>query len=108
MLKNRFMVILFFLFKGSFILKEGIKCNFDRLVKLQTEKSFEFNSGYIDETVRVLCDGKAENKNGIFTGRTEGGIIVNFEGDNIAVGEFYNVKITKTLNWALFGNIVNN
>lgn len=88
--------------------EEDKKRRFDRLVKLQTEKSFEFNSGYIDKTVRVLCDGKAENKNGIFTGRTEGGIIVNFEGDNIAVGEFYNVKITKTLNWALFGNIVNN
>ena len=87
---------------------EDKKRRFDRLVKLQTEKSAEFNAAYLDETVRVLCEGAAENKSRIYTGRTEGGIIVNFEGDNVAAGEFYNVKITKTLNWALFGKIENN
>ena len=87
---------------------EDKKRRFERLIQLQTEKSFEFNSKYMDKTVNVLCDGAAENKEGIFTGRTEGGIIVNFSGENISAGEFYDIKITKTLNWALFGNTVNN
>ncbi len=86
---------------------EDKKRRFERLVQLQTEKSFEFNSKYLNKTVRVLCDGKSENKENTYTGRTEGGIIVNFCGENILPGEFYDIEITKTLNWALFGNIVN-
>ncbi len=86
---------------------EDKKRRFERLVQLQTEKSFEFNSKYLNKTVRVLCDGKSESKENTYTGRTEGGIIVNFCGENILPGEFYDIEITKTLNWALFGNIVN-
>ena len=86
---------------------EDKKRRFERLVQYQTEKSFEFNSKYLNKTVRVLCDGKSENKENTYTGRTEGGIIVNFCGENILPGEFYDIEITKTLNWALFGNIVN-
>lgn len=60
------------------------------------------------KTFTVLCEEKAGNKTGFFTGRTDGGIIVNFSGENISTGQFYNVNITKALNWALFGNTVNN
>ncbi len=88
--------------------EEDKKRRFDKLIQLQTQRSFDFNAKYMEKTVRVLCDGTAENKEGIFTGRTEGGIIVNFSGENISAGEFYDIKITKTLNWALFGNTVNN
>ena len=86
---------------------EDKKRRFERLIKLQTEKSFEFNSKYLNQTLRVLCEGKTENKENTYIGRTEGGIIVNFCGENISAGEFYDIEITKTLNWALFGNTVN-
>lgn len=87
---------------------EDKKRRFEKLITLQTEKSFQFNSAYLNRTVRVLCEGKASNKENTYTGRTDGGIIVNFQGENISEGEFYNIHITKTLNWALFGNTVNN
>ncbi len=86
--------------------EEDKKRRFERLIKLQTENSFKFNSKYLNKSVKVLCEGKSENKENTYTGRTEGGIIVNFCGEDITPGEFYNIEITKTLNWALFGNIV--
>lgn len=84
------------------------KKRFEKLIRLQTDMSYDFNSKYVGKTFTVLCEEKAGNKTGFFTGRTDGGIIVNFSGENISTGQFYNVNITKALNWALFGNTVNN
>lgn len=86
--------------------EEAKKERFERLVKLQTESSFAFNLRYVGKTIRVLCEGLSEGKSGIYTGRTDGGIIVNFTGDGIREGSFTDVEIDKALNWAIFGKAV--
>jgi len=52
------------------------------------------------KTLRVLLDSKKNNK---FFGRTEGMKLIEVSGDSLKIGEFYNVKITKTDAWALKG-----
>ena len=42
--------------------EEDKKRRFERLIKLQTENSFKFNSKYLNKSVKVLCEGKSENK----------------------------------------------
>ena len=53
---------------------------FDRLLAVQNGISLESNSKYEGKRWRVLCDGPSKNNSEVFSGRTEGGKIVLFEG----------------------------
>jgi len=55
--------------------------------------------------LRILVEGPGKTGQGWLTGRSEGNIIVEFEGDAALAGQFAEIRITKAANWALFGQI---
>ncbi len=79
--------------------------NFDRLLEVQNEISKRKNNEYLGKVLPVLVEGVSKNNEAALTGRTEGGKVVNFVGDSNLIGEFVNIKITKTQTWSLFGEI---
>jgi tRNA-2-methylthio-N6-dimethylallyladenosine synthase len=68
---------------------------------------------YIGKTMRVLCEGKGRTGRQAlpgkrsFTGKSREGVIVDFDGVNISIGEFVDVKIDGALKWAILGQAVN-
>ncbi len=80
--------------------------NFDAMLSLQNEISKRKNDSYLGKIVTVLVEGVSKNNEETLTGRTEGGKVVNFPGDETWVGEFAKIKITKSQTWSLFGEIV--
>lgn len=58
----------------------------------------------VGKTLRVLVEERG--KTGKLLGRTEGFVIVEFEGDSSLVGSFTDVKITKAKNWILEGKTI--
>lgn len=76
---------------------------FDRLLALQNEISYEKNQPLKDKVIKVLCDGRSKNNDGVFSGRSEGNKIVLFEGDDFDTGKFLDLKITRADTFALYG-----
>ena len=86
---------------------EEINRRFDRLVALQNEISAEKHAAYEGKTLRVLVDGKAENKpEGWLSSRTAGGRLDVFCGEEALIGSFVDVKITGHTTWSLSGERV--
>ena len=81
---------------------------FDRLLAVQNEISLRSNQALEGTTQRVLCDGPSKSNKGIFSGRTDGGKIVFFDGEEADIGRFVKVKIEKGDTFALSGTIVRN
>ena len=73
------------------------------LLALQREISTEYYKRFIGRTMRVLVDG--ESKNGMLCGKSSEFIIVEFDGDIALKGQFVNVKITDSKNWAVVGTL---
>jgi len=80
----------------------------DELMKLQKDISTQRNRRFLGKRVRVLIDEKPDSSGSGFFGRTEadapetdGGVYVS--GKGIRVGQFYDVKITDTLEYDLVG-----
>lgn len=82
------------------------KKNFNRLLEVQDEISKEKNLEYEGKTISVLVEGKSKNNDEYYAGRTEGGKIVNFKGDEKLIGKIIDVTITKAKTWSLTGEIV--
>ncbi len=86
---------------------EEIGRRFDRLVAVQNAISAEKHAAYEGKTLRVLTDGRAENKpEGWLSARTGGGRLVVFEGDESLIGRWADVKITGHTTWSLSGERV--
>lgn len=79
---------------------------FERLLSLQNSISLESNKPLENTVVRVLCDGPSKNDETVYSGRTDGGKIVFFDGLESDIGEFLNIKIERADTFALYGNIV--
>ncbi len=79
--------------------------NFDEMLKVQNEISLKKNKEYEGTVQKILVEGKSKNNESTLTGRTEGGKVVNFEG-NAEIGDMVSVKITKVQTWSLFGEII--
>lgn len=79
--------------------------NFERMLAVQNAISKKKNDAYLHTVQTVLAEGVSKNNEETLTGRTEGGKVVNFVGDQSLIGEFVKVKITKTQTWSLFGEI---
>jgi len=91
--------------------EETARERLDRLMELQKNISERRNKRFLGKRVRVLIDEKPESPGGSFFGRTEadapetdGGVFVSGEG--IKVGQFYDVKITDTLEYDLVGEAI--
>ena len=61
---------------------------------------------YVGKVKEVLVDGISPSHPEYLCGKTDEGIIVEFVGNSALVGEFVNVKITKSMSWALFGELL--
>ena len=55
---------------------------------------------------RVLFDSPGKSGEGFLAGRTEGNVIVEAPGDRSLIGRFLPVKITRAMNWAMVGTIL--
>lgn len=78
---------------------------FERLLALQNEISLASNKTWEAKRVRVLCDGVSKNNPALYSGRTEGGKIVFFEGTPDTVGQFLDVSVKRADTFALYGEI---
>ena len=79
---------------------------FERLLALQNEISLASNKPLENTDVRVLCDGPSKNNSGVYSGRTEGGKIVFFDGTEEDIGKFLEINIKRADTFALYGDIV--
>jgi tRNA-2-methylthio-N6-dimethylallyladenosine synthase len=57
------------------------------------------------KVLRVLCDGISKNNEDVYSGRTEGGKIVFFEGQPTDKGKFLKIEIERGDTFALYGKI---
>ena len=72
----------------------------------QREVSSQWLARFVGKTVEVLAEGEGRTGDGYLTGKTDEGIIVEFKADKKLIGEFVQVSITKAMNWALAGELV--
>lgn len=72
----------------------------------QREVSSQWLARFVGKTVEVLAEGEGRTGDGYLTGKTDEGIIVEFEANKTLIGEFVQVSITKAMNWALAGELV--
>ena len=82
------------------------QARFERLLATQNEISRRKNEVYFNKEVVVLVEGFSKNDKSRLSGRTEGGKIVNFVGDETLIGEFCHIRITDVQTWSLTGEIV--
>ncbi len=76
-----------------------------RLLALQREISTENYKRFVGKKMRVLCDAEGKQK-GWLTGKSNEFIIVEFEGDKSLIGNFVDVEVTGSKNWAVTGKII--
>ncbi len=76
-----------------------------RLVDRQNEINRQKSLKYINEEVEVLCEDY-DAKKGIYQGRDDRGRMIYFKSEKDLIGEFINVKITKTGGITLHGEII--
>ena len=86
--------------------KEEKLANFNRLTALQDAISEEKHAAYIGKTVRCLIDGLCDDERYDLTARTPGNRLVRVVGDEGALGQFREVKITDANKWSLFGELI--
>ena len=78
---------------------------FDRLLATQNAIAAEKNLPMEGRVLRVLCDGESKGNSAVYSGRTEGGKIVFFEGTPDMIGQFVHVRIERTEAFALWGKV---
>ncbi|MBE6661912.1 MAG: tRNA (N6-isopentenyl adenosine(37)-C2)-methylthiotransferase MiaB [Ruminococcaceae bacterium] len=79
------------------------KARFERLLALQHEISLGKNLPFVNRTVQVLCDGVSKTNEALYSGRTEEGKIVFFEGEECDKGNFVKINIERAEAFALYG-----
>jgi len=86
--------------------EEVKKDRFQRLLATQNRISKELNDIFLGKTVEVLVEGVSKTNDEIFTGRTRGNKVVNFQGDASLIGQLVNVRIDTVKTWSLEGSII--
>ena len=76
---------------------------YDRLIALQNEIAQKKNDRLVGKSLRVLCDGESKNNPELYAGRTEGNVIVFFEGTPEDKGKYVNVTVSRAEPFALYG-----
>lgn len=66
------------------------------------------NQKYKDAIVEVLVDGPSKKNEAVWSGYTRHNKLVNFTGENIAVGDIVNVRITEVKSYSLDGIAIKN
>lgn len=79
---------------------------FQRLLDTLYPISYEINSSYIGQTVKVLVEDISKNDETVLSGRTDSSKLVHFKGNKELIGTFVDVKITNVKTFTLEGHIV--
>ena len=82
------------------------KSRITRLVKLQNNVTKRLSDDYIGNVYEILIEDVNPKYPGTVCGRTDSGRLVTVNGDPSLIGEFCDVKITKSRSASLFGEIV--
>ncbi len=77
---------------------------FKELTDLQESIAGKRTASMKGKTYRVLVEGKAKG-DGVLSGRTEGNVIIEFNGDESLIGSFVNVEVTDPKTWVVFGKL---
>ena len=77
-----------------------------RLIDLQNSTNREQSKEYKDKVVEILCEGFDEKKK-MYLGRDVYGRMAYFASSTDLIGQFVNVKITKTGGISLVGEVIN-
>ena len=78
---------------------------FNRVLAVVNEEIAKINESYQDKVVEVLVEGMSKNDETKFSGRTRNGRLVNFEGENVKIGDLVNVEITRAQPFSLLGKM---
>jgi len=76
------------------------------LLELQREISSENYKRFLGKKMRVLVDGTSKKHDGWLTGKSREFIIAEFPGDSSLIGQFADIEVTDTKNWAVIGKII--
>jgi len=76
---------------------------FNRLVEVVNRNCAEKNKECVGKIVEVLVEGYSKNDKNRLAGRTRNGKLVNFEGNNKAIGDLVSVLITDAHSFSLLG-----
>ncbi len=85
---------------------EEIHKNFDRMIEVQNQISFEKNQKYLGTVETVLVESISKTNSEFLSGRTDGGKIVNFKGDECLIGKMIDVRIIEAKTWSLVGEVL--
>lgn len=85
---------------------EEKSARFNRMIALEKEIGAARYEHLVGKTFRILVDGPGRSGPSYYSGRSDGYMIVDYDGKPEDVGNFVTVKITKSLNWALLGERV--
>lgn len=75
---------------------------FKELTDLQESIAGQRTASMLGKTYKVLVEGTGKSEN-ILSGRTEGNVIIEFEGDESLIGTFAEVKVTDPKTWVVYG-----
>lgn len=78
---------------------------FSLLLKKQESIAAKRCQSMLGNTYEVLVEGFTKENDGRLTGRTDGNINIDFEGDASLIGTYRKVKVTNALNWILSGEL---
>lgn len=78
---------------------------FKELTDLQENISAENMKKYKDKTFKCFVYGIGKLGDNYVAARTDGNLIIEFEGDENLIGTFQNIKVTKPLTYVLEGEI---
>ncbi len=78
---------------------------FKELTDLQERIAGERTAKMKGRSYRVLVEEKAKTE-GFLSGRTQGNVIIEFEGDESLIGSFADVRVTNPRTWIVYGELV--
>lgn len=78
---------------------------FQRLIEVQNRITRESNDRCMGQTLEVMVEGLSRKNKNRYTGRSDSGKVVNFEGSNLQPGDFVKVKINECFTWFLNGEM---
>lgn len=76
---------------------------FNRLIEVVNRNCAERNRECVGKIVEVLVEGYSKNDKNKLSGRTRNGKLVNFEGNDKAIGDLVSVQITEAHSFSLLG-----
>jgi tRNA-2-methylthio-N6-dimethylallyladenosine synthase len=76
-----------------------------RLIRLQTDITFEKNKARVGQTFNVLVESESRDKR-LLCGRNDAGFMINFPGDPSLIGSFAKVRIAEASPHTLTGELV--